>query len=54
MNTETKKPEVSSRGTDANRDPITETPGAHLVGTGVGAGAPLIQIQNNNEIKYKI
>ncbi len=27
----------TTRGTDANRDPITGTPGAHPVGTGVGA-----------------
>jgi len=37
MNDENTKPAVSGRGTDANRDPITKTPGAHPVGTGVGA-----------------
>jgi hypothetical protein len=37
MNTETKRPGVSGRGTDANRDPITGAPGAHPVGTGIGA-----------------
>lgn len=28
---------ITRRGTDANRDPITGEPGAHPVGTGVGA-----------------
>jgi hypothetical protein len=28
---------TSTRGTDANRDPISGAPGAHPVGTGVGA-----------------
>ena len=37
MNQEPKKSVDSGRGTDANRDPITKTPGAHPVGTGVGA-----------------
>jgi len=37
MKSENKKHEVQVKGTDANRDPITGTPGAHPVGTGVGA-----------------
>jgi len=38
MNNDAKNPRTDSgRGTDANRDPITKTPGAHPVGTGVGA-----------------
>ena len=37
MNNENKKPADKQKGTDANRDPITGTPGAHPVGTGVGA-----------------
>jgi len=30
---------ITRRGTDANRDPITGTPGSHPVGTGIGAAA---------------
>jgi outer membrane lipoprotein SlyB len=37
MNQDTKKQDTSTRGTDANRDPLTGKPGAHPVGTGVGA-----------------
>jgi phage tail tape-measure protein len=37
MNNENKKPADKQKGTGANRDPITGTPGAHPVGTGVGA-----------------
>jgi len=37
MNEENTKTDKSGRGTDANRDPITKTPGAHPVGTGIGA-----------------
>lgn len=33
----TERTEVRGKGTDANRDPITGTPGTHPVGTGVGA-----------------
>jgi hypothetical protein len=36
MNKDPKKHETT-RGTDANRDPITGAPGAHPVGTGIGA-----------------
>ncbi len=35
--TEDEKIKGTTRGTDANRDPITGAPGAHPVGTGVGA-----------------
>lgn len=31
------RPVSSGKGTDANRDPITGAPGAHPVGTGIGA-----------------
>ena len=34
---ESPKKADKQRGTDANRDPITGTPGAHPVGTGIGA-----------------
>src|SRR4029453_16194894 len=37
MNKEITKQADKQKGTDANRDPITGTPGAHPVGTGVGA-----------------
>lgn len=39
MNNDHKKAAVSGRGTDANRDPITQAPGSHPVGTGVGAAS---------------
>ena len=44
------------RGTDANRDPITGAPGAHPVGTGVGAtggGAAGAAILNAELLKAK-
>jgi hypothetical protein len=34
---QTDKTQVKGRGTDANRDPISGKPGAHPVGTGLGA-----------------
>lgn len=37
MKTENKKSESIVKTTQSNRDPITGTPGAHPVGTGVGA-----------------
>ena len=37
MNRENRTAETTKKATDANRDPITGTPGAHPVGTGVGA-----------------
>jgi hypothetical protein len=37
MTKEDKKQAKKQNGTDANRDPITGTPGAHPVGAGVGA-----------------
>jgi hypothetical protein len=37
MNNENKPQKTTTRGTDANRDPITGAPGAHPVGAGVGA-----------------
>lgn len=37
MKSEQGKKEAQAKGTDANRDPITGAPGAHPVGTGVGA-----------------
>jgi hypothetical protein len=37
MNKELTKQADKQQGTDANRDPITGTPGAHPAGTGVGA-----------------
>ena len=37
MTKENTKQADKQKGTDANRDPITGTPGAHPVGTGVGA-----------------
>lgn len=33
----TEEPKTDKRNRDANRDPITGTPGAHPVGTGIGA-----------------
>jgi uncharacterized protein YcfJ len=37
MKSEPSRNEAQASGTDANRDPITGAPGAHTVGTGVGA-----------------
>jgi len=37
MNKDKRRPEVSGIGTDANRDPLTGTPGAHPGGTALGA-----------------
>ena len=37
MRNDTDKYRETKRGTDANRDPISGAPGAHPVGTGVGA-----------------
>ena len=37
MTKETTKTPGKGKGTDANRDPITGAPGAHPVGTGLGA-----------------
>lgn len=39
MAQDTKIDKGTTRGTDANRDPITGAPGAHPVGTGLGAAA---------------
>lgn len=37
MEKRTEDKKLTRRGTDANRDPITGTPGSHPIGTGVGA-----------------